>query len=58
MLTRRIRAKRERRAADLCQRLPENPLDEVFEKDAKRIRRRRGWSVAVEVAAAVLDALP
>jgi hypothetical protein len=58
MLSKRTRAKRGREAADAPQPQPEHPLDEIFEKDAKRIRRRHGWSTAVEVVLSVLDMLP
>jgi len=58
MFSKRTRANRRGEAADRPQRQPEHPLDEIFQKDAKRIRRRHGWSAAVEVALAVLDMLP
>ena len=58
MFSKRTRVNRRGEAADRRQRQPEHPLDEIFQKDAKRIRRRHGWSAAVEVALAVLDMLP
>jgi hypothetical protein len=53
MFGKRTRAKRRREAAH--RRQPEHPLDETFQKDAKRTRRRHGWSAVVEIAAGVLD---
>jgi hypothetical protein len=54
----RTGAKRRRKADDWGQRQPEHPLDETFQQDAKRTRRRHGLSTAVEVALAVLEMLP
>jgi hypothetical protein len=56
VLRKRTWAKRRRKAAD--SRRPEHPLDDAFGKDAKRIRRRRGWGAVVDAALTVLDMLP
>jgi hypothetical protein len=56
VFSKRTRATRRRKAADWRQR--QRPLDEIFQKDAKRTRRRHAWSTAAEIALAVVDMLP
>jgi hypothetical protein len=53
----RAQAKR-RKETDSRQRPAEDPLDEIFEDDERRLKRRRAWSTALEIAAAVLELIP